>query len=66
MDGGFGEQIAGFYGTSGMKLLSYGARKEFVDLVTAEELYERYRLTPEQITADILNELQIKKKGSSI
>lgn len=66
LDGGFGEQIAGFYGTSGMKLLNYGARKEFVDLVTAEELYERYRLTPEQITADILNELQIKKKGSSI
>lgn len=66
LDGGFGEQIAGFYGASGMKVLSYGAGKEFVDLVAAEELYERYSLTTEKITADILDALQMKKKGNRI
>lgn len=58
LDGGFGERIARFYGASAIKVLSYGAGKEFVDLVAAEELYERYRLTPEQITSDILTTLQ--------
>ena len=54
LDGGFGEKIARFYGSSSVKVLNYGAFKEFPDRIPVTELYQRYRLTPEQITADIL------------
>lgn len=57
VDGGFGEKIAGFYGSSSMKVLNFGARKEFVDHVTVEAQYERYHLKPEQIISDILEAL---------
>ena len=53
LDGGFGEKIARFYGPSSMKVLNYGAKKEFTDRVPLEELYERYHLTKELITDDI-------------
>lgn len=53
LDGGFGEKIARFYGSSDMKVLNYGAKKEFTDRVPIEELYKRYRLTKEQITEDV-------------
>jgi 1-deoxy-D-xylulose-5-phosphate synthase len=36
-----------------MKVLNYGAFKEFSDRVPFEELYERYRLKKELITEDI-------------
>ena len=32
LDGGFGEKIARYYGATDMKVLNYGAKKEFVDL----------------------------------
>jgi len=51
--GGFGEKIATYYGNSEMKVLVYGADKEFTDRVPLEELYRRYRLTPELICEDI-------------
>ena len=54
LDGGFGEKIARFYGDSNMKVLNFGAKKEFTDRVPVEELYKRYHLTPELIAADIL------------
>ena len=54
IDGGFGEKIARFYGTSSMKVLNFGAGKEFVNHVNVKEQYFRYRLTPEQIVSDIL------------
>lgn len=57
IDGGFGEKIARFYGASSMKVLNFGAGKEFVNHVTVEEQYSRYRLTPEKIVADILEEI---------
>lgn len=57
IDGGFGEKIARFYGNSSMKVLSFGAQKEFVDNVIVEELYDRYHLTSEQIILDIMNVL---------
>ena len=53
LNGGFGEKIASFYGNSDMKVLNYGAFKEFSDRVPLEELYERYRLKKELITEDI-------------
>ena len=55
LDGGFGEMIAGFYGNSGMKVLRFGAKKEFTDLVPVEELCVRYHLSKEQIVSDILD-----------
>lgn len=54
LDGGFGEKIARFYGTSPMKVLNFGSQKEFTDRVPPEELYLRYHLTPDLIAADIL------------
>lgn len=54
LDGGFGEKIARFYGNSNMKVLNFGAKKEFTDRVPVEELYKRYHLTPELIADDIL------------
>lgn len=56
--GGFGQRIASYYGPSAMKVLNYGAAKEFRDRMPAEEQYQRDRLTPEQITEDILRCLQ--------
>lgn len=57
LNGGFGEKIARFYGSSDVKVLNYGAKKEFTDRVPLEELYVRYRLTPELILEDIKNTL---------
>ena len=53
LDGGFGEKISRFYGSSDMKVLNYGAKKEFTDRIPLEQLYERYRLTPDLIAEDI-------------
>ena len=53
LDGGFGEKIARFYGDSHMRVLNYGAKKEFTDRVPLDELYTRYRLKPELIVEDI-------------
>ncbi len=53
LDGGFGEKISRFYGSSEMKVLNFGAVKEFIDRVPMEELYQRYHLTPELIAADV-------------
>lgn len=58
VDGGFGEKIARFYGNSAMRVLNFGAHKEFTDRVPVQELYARYHLTPELITNDILNVLR--------
>ncbi len=53
LEGGFGEKISAFYGASDMKVLNFGADKEFTDRVSVEELYQRYHLTPELIVEDI-------------
>ena len=53
LDGGFGEKITRFYGTSDIKVKNYGADKEFTDRIPLEELYKRYHLTPELIVEDI-------------
>lgn len=53
LDGGFGEKIARYYGNSDMKVLNYGAKKEFTDRISLDELYTRYRLKPELIIQDV-------------
>ena len=55
LEGGFGEKIASYFGNSDMKVMNFGARKEFTDRVPLEELYQRYHLTPELIIDDIKN-----------
>ena len=54
LDGGFGEKISRFYGSSDMKVLNYGAKKEFPDRVPIDELYTRYRLKKELVAQDVL------------
>ncbi len=58
LDGGFGEKISRFYSDSDMKVLNYGAMKEFTDRVSLDELYKRYHLTKELIVSDIQKILQ--------
>ena len=57
LDGGFGEKIARFYGNSDMKVLNFGAEKDFPDRVPLDELYERYHLTTDLIVEDIAKTL---------
>lgn len=53
INGGFGEKISRFYGNSTMKVLNFGAKKEFTDRIPIEQLYERYHLTKDLIVKDI-------------
>lgn len=62
LEGGFGEKITRFYSTSDMKVINYGANKEFTDCVPLDELYERYHLKEDLIVNDIkscLNLIQL-------
>lgn len=58
LDGGFGEKISRFYGSSNMKVLNFGAKKEFTDRIPLEKLYEKYHLTPDLIVQDIFTTLK--------
>lgn len=53
LDGGFGEKIASFYGTSNMKVKNYGIKKAFYDRYDVKELLKENRLTKEQIVEDV-------------
>jgi len=53
LDGGFGEKISRFYSDKNMKVLNFGATKEFTNKVDTAELYNRYHLTEELIVEDI-------------
>ena len=55
LDGGFGEKIARFYGTTPMKVLNFGAKKVFVDRYDVPTFLKENHLTKEQIAEDILN-----------
>ena len=55
LEGGFGDKISSFYNKSKMKVLNYGANKEFTDRVSQENLFDRYKLIPEKIVEDIEN-----------
>lgn len=57
IDGGFGEKITRFYGTSNIKVLNFGGKKEFTDRIPLEVLYKKYHLTKELIVEDILKYL---------
>lgn len=54
LNGGFGEKIARFYGSSDMKVYNYGLKKEFLDRYDVNEVLKENYLTAEQIVNDIL------------
>ena len=53
-DGGFGERIASYYGTSDMKVLVCGVKKGLYDRYDVEQLFADNRLLDEQIVEDVL------------
>ena len=53
-DGGFGERIASYYGTSDMKVLVCGVKKGLYDRYNVEQLLEDNRLLDEQIVSDVV------------
>ena len=58
LDGGYGEKVSRYYGNSGMKVLNFGAKKEFTDRTSMDELNKRYHLTPELIVKDVKEALK--------
>lgn len=53
LEGGFGEKIASYYGTSNMKVKNYGIAKSFPDRYVADELLRQNGISVEQIIEDI-------------
>lgn len=53
LEGGFGAKIAAYYGSSDMKVLNFGIKKEFIDRYDVAEVLKDNHLTPEQIAEDI-------------
>ena len=51
--GGFGEKVCRYFGKTGMRVLSYGGKKEFLDRVPTDEFFTIYHFTAEDIVADI-------------
>ena len=53
-DGGLGDRIASYYGTSDLKVLVCGVKKGLYDRYNVEQLLEDNRLLNEQIVEDVL------------
>lgn len=54
-DGGFGERIAAYYGTSEMKVLVGGIKKDLYDRFDLQQLLSDNRLLDEQIVEDVVS-----------
>ena len=54
-DGGFGERIAAYYGTSEMKVLVEGIKKDLYDRFDLQQLLSDNRLLDEQIVEDVVS-----------
>ena len=54
LDGGFGERIARHYGSSAMRVLNFGVKKQLYDRYDVDELLRENHLTDEQIAEDVL------------
>lgn len=54
-DGGFGERIAAYYGTSEMKVLVGGIKKDLYDRFDLQQLLSDNRLLDEQIVKDVVS-----------
>lgn len=55
LNGGFGEKIASYYGTSDIKVKNYGLDKKFYDRYNPEELLKTLGMDYESIIVDIKN-----------
>lgn len=53
LDGGFGQKVSAFYGTSEMKVKNYGLKKKFYDRYNPQKLLFELGMTSEQIIEDI-------------
>lgn len=53
IEGGYGQKIASKLGKENIRVLNYGAEKEFTDRIPVEKLYKKYRLDPKLIIEDI-------------
>ncbi len=53
LDGGFGEKIARFYGTSNIKVMNYGLKKEFLDRYNIGQIMKENHLDADIILNDI-------------
>ena len=60
-DGGFGERIDSYYGTSDMKVLVCGIKKGLYDRYDVEQLLKDNRLLDEQIVEDVLSVERVEK-----
>ena len=58
LDGGFGEMITRYYGATDMKVLNYGAKKEFEDRFDVAKFLRKNHLTDIQIAEDIIGIIQ--------
>lgn len=54
-DGGFGERIAAYYGTSEIKVLVGGIKKDLYDRFDLQQLLSDNRLLDEQIVEDVID-----------
>ncbi len=53
VDGGFGEKIASYYGTSDMKVVNLGLEKKFYDRYNPQQLLESLGITSDQIVETV-------------
>lgn len=54
LDGGFGEKIARFYGSSPMKVLNFGFKKQFLDRYNLSDILKENHLTADLIAEDVI------------
>lgn len=53
LDGGFGQKISAYYGSSSVRVLNYGLKKEFVDGYNAAQILQEYGVTQDVIVGDV-------------
>ncbi|GFZ27287.1 1-deoxy-D-xylulose-5-phosphate synthase [Lactobacillus corticis] len=53
IDGGFGQKVASYLGDQNILVKNYAAPREYTDLETAQAIYQRMHLTPDQLASDI-------------
>lgn len=53
LDGGFGQKIASFYGTSCIKVMNYGLQKKFIGRYDLDKVLEENHLRPDLIIKDL-------------
>ncbi len=58
LEGGFGQMIASYFGSSELKVLNYGFKKDFYDRYDVEKVMKNNRLDVLDLTSDILGILE--------